>query len=105
MSIIDCLIVSCSFYLHHIKTAEMPHSVSLSLCRPIHDGSVCQAGEHASKLSLRQHPSHWHRGPAGLLSSASPTLLPSQHQHGLPAQCQVTDPGTSAYWTGGVTAD
>ncbi|TKS67747.1 FTS and Hook-interacting protein -like protein [Collichthys lucidus] len=60
--------------------------------RSIHGGSVCQAGEHAPKLAIRQHPAHRNRGPAGMLSSATPTLLPAQHQHGLPTQRQVPDP-------------
>lgn len=72
------LTLSCAFYL---------------LCRSIYGGSVCKAGEHAPELAVRQHPPHWHRGPAGLLSSAPPTLLPAQHQYGLPAQHQVPDPG------------
>lgn len=68
--------------------------VCFSLHRSVHGGSVCQAGEHAPELAVRQHPAHGHRGSVGLLSSAPPTLLPAQHQHGLPAKCQVTDPGT-----------
>ncbi|KAL8191468.1 UNVERIFIED_CONTAM: hypothetical protein K2H54_073832 [Gekko kuhli] len=54
---------------------------------------LCQAGEHAAELPLRQLPAHRAGLPAGLLPAAPPALLPAQHQHGLPAQRQVPPPG------------
>lgn len=64
------------------------------VCRSVYDGTFNQAGEHASEFIVRQHPAHGHSCSAGLLSTAPAALLPPQHQHGLPAQCEVTDSGT-----------
>lgn len=61
--------------------------------RPLRVGAVWEAGEHAPQLALCQLPADGAGGPAGLLPPASAPLLPAQHQHGLPAQCQVPAPG------------
>lgn len=64
------------------------------MCRSVYGGAFNQAGEHASEFIVRQHPAHGHFCSAGLLSAAPVALLPAQHQHGLPAQCEVADSGT-----------
>lgn len=61
--------------------------------RPLRVGAFWEAGEHAPQLTICQFPADGAGGPAGLLPPTSAPLLPAQHQHGLPAQCQVPAPG------------
>lgn len=61
--------------------------------RPLHGCALCQTWEHAAELRLCQLPADRAGGPAGLSSPAPAPLFPAQHQHGLPAQCQVPAAG------------
>lgn len=63
------------------------------LARPLHGCAICQTREYAAELRLCQLPADGAGGPAGLSPPALAPLFPAQHQHGLPAQCQVPAAG------------
>lgn len=63
------------------------------LPRPLHGCALCQTREHAAELRLCQLPADGAGGPAGLSPPAPAPLFSAQHQHGLPAQCQVLAAG------------
>lgn len=53
--------------------------------RTVYQRGVVKAGEHAGEFLACQFAAYWDYYSAGELSTASSSLLPAQHQHGVSA--------------------